>query len=99
MDVLQVAHALRRWSILNIEGRQEARSAFGGRETTNTMSFSNTTPTKSKYYSGETCPTTGTYGQWSDRTGAYAGAQHDKYVRAGTTFPPSENNHHFRYKG
>ena len=54
--------------------------------------------TKKKYYSGEICPKTATYGQYSDRTGDYAGKDYDRYVDKGERFPPSLNNHHFREK-
>ncbi len=50
------------------------------------------------YWSGQTCPATGNYGQYNDATGAYAGSGHDKYVEKGKTFPPSLNNHHFTKK-
>jgi len=53
---------------------------------------------KKRYYSGEICPKTATYGQYSDRTGAYAGSEFDRYVQKGERFPPSLNNHHFREK-
>ncbi|WMW65303.1 hypothetical protein [Nitratidesulfovibrio liaohensis] len=52
----------------------------------------------SKHWSGQICPETGTYGQYNDATGAYAGAQYDRHVKKGDKFPPSENNHHFRKK-
>lgn len=51
-----------------------------------------------KYYSGEECPKTATYGQWSDRTSEYAGVEFDRYVEKDKRFPPSQNNHHFREK-
>ncbi len=51
-----------------------------------------------RYYSGEKCPKSGTYGQWSDASGQYAGTSYDRYVYAGDPFPPSLNNHHFRLK-
>ena len=53
---------------------------------------------RERYYSGEICPKTATYGQYSDRTGQYAGASYDRYVEKGERFPPSLNNHHFREK-
>lgn len=53
---------------------------------------------KKKYWSGQTCPATGTYGQYRDVNGAYAGADYDRYVRQGDPFPPSLNNHHFSRK-
>ena len=53
---------------------------------------------KKKYWSGDTCPKTATYGQYSDRTGEYAGNAHDRYVQKDKTFPPSLNNHHFEEK-
>lgn len=56
------------------------------------------TTVKKKYYSGEICPQTGTYGQYSDRTNEYAGRDYDRYVQRGERFPPSLNNHHFRLK-
>ena len=54
--------------------------------------------TKSKFYSGEVCPKSATYGQYSDRTGYYAGKTSDRRVDRGERFPPSLNNHHFREK-
>ncbi len=51
-----------------------------------------------KYWSGQTCEKTGTYGQYNDATGIYAGNQNDKHVQKGSTFPPCLNNHHFREK-
>jgi hypothetical protein len=51
-----------------------------------------------KYYSGENCPKTGTYGQYSDRTNDYAGSDHDRKVTKDKKFPPSVNNHHFKEK-
>lgn len=51
-----------------------------------------------KYWAGQTCPATGTYGQHNDATGVYAGSTHDKYVERGKTFPPSLNNHHYEKK-
>ncbi|APR76740.1 Hypothetical protein A7982_02087 [Minicystis rosea] len=51
-----------------------------------------------KYWSGHTCPQTGTYGQYHDTNNAYAGAQHDRYVEKGKTFPPSQNNYHWELK-
>ncbi len=56
------------------------------------------TTARQRFYSGETCPKTATYGQYSDRTGDYAGAAYDRYVQKGERFPPSLNNHHFREK-
>ncbi len=52
----------------------------------------------SKYYSGQICPKTALYGQYSDRTGDYAGSSYDRRVDKGERFPPSLNNHHFREK-
>jgi len=52
----------------------------------------------SKYYSGENCPKTATYGQYSDRTNDYAGSDNDRKVTKDTKFPPSVNNHHFKEK-
>ena len=57
-----------------------------------------TTSAQKRYYSGEICPQTGTYAQYSDRTGDYAGTAYDRKVDKGERFPPSENNHHFRKK-
>ena len=51
-----------------------------------------------KYYSGQVCPKTARYGQYSDRTGDYAGPSYDRNVEKGERFPPSLNNHHFREK-
>lgn len=56
------------------------------------------TSSKPKYYSGEVCPKTANYGQFSDRTGQYAGSAYDRWVEKGERFPPSLNNHHFREK-
>lgn len=52
----------------------------------------------SSYWSGQNCPKTGTYGQYHDTNNAYAGQQYDRQVQAGSKFPPSENNHHFKLK-
>ena len=57
-----------------------------------------TTTTTKKYYSGEICPKTAIYGQYSDRTGVYAGSTYDRRVAKGERFPPSLNNHHYREK-
>ena len=57
-----------------------------------------TTLTAKKFYSGETCPKTSIYAQYSDRTGVYAGAGYDRRVDKGERFPPSLNNHHYREK-
>lgn len=54
--------------------------------------------TKAKYWAGQVCPNTATYGQHSDVTNAYAGSQYDKYVQKGERFPPSLNNHHYEEK-
>ena len=54
--------------------------------------------TKDRYWSGQVCPKTALYGQYSDRTGAYAGTVYDRYVQRGERFPPSLNNHHFEEK-
>ncbi len=51
-----------------------------------------------KYWSGQKCPKSGTYGQYHDTNGNYAGADHDKRVQAGDTFPPTLNNYHFELK-
>lgn len=48
-----------------------------------------------KHWSGQECPETGTYGQYNDATGNYAGNTYDRNVKKGSRFPPSENNHHF----
>lgn len=56
------------------------------------------TAAKKKYWSGETCPNSATYGQYSDPTNTYAGSQYDRYVERGKNFPPSLNNHHFEEK-
>lgn len=53
---------------------------------------------KKKYWSGQTCPKTATYGQYRDTDNRYAGADYDRHVRVGDTFPPSLNNHHFEEK-
>lgn len=50
------------------------------------------------HYSGQICQQTGLYGQYSDATGIYAGAEHDRHVQKGSPFPPSINNHHWRLK-
>ena len=57
-----------------------------------------TTSAKSKYWSGQICPKTSSYGQYRDTDNAYAGSQHDRYVQKGERFPPSLNNHHFEEK-
>jgi hypothetical protein len=51
-----------------------------------------------KHWSGQICPKSGTYGQYNDATGAYAGTTYDKMVDAGEKFPPSQNNHHYKLK-
>ncbi|SFD64364.1 hypothetical protein [Paracidovorax konjaci] len=51
-----------------------------------------------KFYSGQECPKTAKYGQYSDRTDQYSGAEYDRNVDKGEKFPPSLNNHHFREK-
>lgn len=51
-----------------------------------------------KYWSGQECPKTGTYGQYNDATNLYAGSQSDRHVSKGERFPPSLNNHHFKEK-
>jgi hypothetical protein len=51
-----------------------------------------------KHYSGQSCPQTGTYGQYHDTNNGYAGSQHDRHVKQGDTFPPSINNYHFKLK-
>jgi hypothetical protein len=53
---------------------------------------------KKKYWSGQTSPKSATYGQYRDTDNSYAGKDHDRYVYAGSTFPPSLNNHHFEEK-
>lgn len=60
--------------------------------------YSESYKSDNKHYSGETCGKTGTYGQWSDSSGTYAGTAYDRHVHAGDRFPPSLNNHHFRLK-
>lgn len=52
----------------------------------------------SKHWSGQTCPKTANYGQYNDATNKYAGEDKDRHVKAGSNFPPSENNHHFKEK-
>jgi hypothetical protein len=52
----------------------------------------------SKYWSGQECPKTATYGQYSDPTNSYAGVTYDRHVQKGEHFPPSLNNHHFEEK-
>ena len=54
--------------------------------------------TGKKYWSGQNCPDSATYGQHHDTNGAYAGAQYDRSVKSGDPFPPSLNNHHFKQK-
>lgn len=54
--------------------------------------------TGKKYWSGQNCPVSATYGQHHDTNGAYAGAQYDRSVKSGDSFPPSLNNHHFKQK-
>lgn len=51
-----------------------------------------------KYWSGQECPQSATYGQYSDPDGKYAGTANDRYVEKGKKFPPSLNNHHFKKK-
>jgi hypothetical protein len=52
----------------------------------------------SKHWSGETCPKTANYGQYSDVDNKYAGEKNDRHVDKGEKFPPSLNNHHFEEK-
>ena len=52
----------------------------------------------SKHWSGQECPKTANYGQYSDATGTYAGSNYDRHVQKGERFPPSLNNHHFEEK-
>ncbi|TDR36587.1 hypothetical protein DFR29_1288 [Tahibacter aquaticus] len=52
-----------------------------------------------KYWSGQECPKTATYGQHRDTNdNTYAGSAHDKRVEKNERFPPSLNNHHFEEK-
>ena len=51
-----------------------------------------------KHWSGQKCPSTGTYGQYHDTNNQYAGAEHDRHVKEGEPFPPSLNNYHFEKK-
>ena len=51
-----------------------------------------------KYWAGQVCPKTGTYGQYHDTNDQYAGSQYDRHVNAGDRFPPSQNNHHYKLK-
>ncbi len=51
-----------------------------------------------KYWSGQNCPETATYGQYHDTNNAYAGTSYDRYVTKGQNFPPSLNNYHFEKK-
>lgn len=51
-----------------------------------------------KYWSGDTCPKSATYGQYHDPDNKYAGTSYDRYVEKDKTFPPSLNNHHFEEK-
>lgn len=51
-----------------------------------------------KYWSGQECPKTATYGQYSDPDNTYAGKDYDRNVEKGKNFPPSKNNHHFEEK-
>ena len=60
--------------------------------------FQTAAAAKKKYWSGQNCPKTAYYGQYSDPTNTYAGSQHDRYVHQGSNFPPSLNNHHFEEK-
>ena len=53
---------------------------------------------KQKFWSGQICPKTATYGQYSDPADEYAGPDYDRSVKQGSPFPPSLNNHHFEEK-
>lgn len=54
---------------------------------------------KQKYWSGQECPKTATYGQYRDTNdNTYAGSGYDRHVQRGERFPPSLNNHHFEEK-
>lgn len=52
----------------------------------------------SKYWAGQECPKTATYGQYNDATNKYAGIEYDRKVDKGDRFPPSLNNHHYEEK-
>lgn len=51
-----------------------------------------------KHWSGQTCPETGTYGQYHDTNNEYAGTDYDRHVTKGSNFPPSKNNYHYEKK-
>ena len=51
-----------------------------------------------KHWSGQVCPKSGIYGQYSDVDGKYAGTLFDKRVKEGDRFPPSKNNYHYKLK-
>lgn len=53
---------------------------------------------KQRFWSGQNCPKTATYGQYSDPKNEYAGASYDRHVKKDDPFPPSINNHHFEEK-
>jgi len=49
-----------------------------------------------KFWPGQEVPKAATYGQYHDRTGAYAGAEHDRALRKGDPFPRALKAHHYR---
>jgi hypothetical protein len=49
-----------------------------------------------QWWSGQTCPADGVYGQYSDATGVRALPGCEYHMTKGARFPPSLNNHHFR---
>jgi hypothetical protein len=49
-----------------------------------------------KFWAGQECPRTATYGQYHDRTGAYAGETHDRDIRKRDPFPRALKDHHYR---
>jgi len=51
-----------------------------------------------KFWPGQEVPKTATYGLYHDRTGKYAGKEHDRPLRKGDPFPRAVKDHHYREK-
>ena len=49
-----------------------------------------------KFWSGQEVAKTATYGLYHDRTGKYAGSEHDRELRKGDPFPRALKDHHYR---
>jgi len=51
-----------------------------------------------RFWPGQEVPKTATYGQYHDRTGKYAGKEHDRRLNNGDPFPRALKDHHYREK-